>query len=200
MGLFLRDSLMRRLRYCYEVRRFHGVCLRDWRRHSSTARDIRALTEYHSVLGETGRARGADDLYLVVSESGLEYLVDARLGSCECPDHRHREVRCKHIRRVAYAMGDRPVPVWIDTDAVDPQLGEHVDATPRVAATDGGVIDDSADDRATLSCGAPSVGSKYSNPTPPRRPTGPPIESTHSRTQTLISIRKCGNIYSDLPE
>jgi hypothetical protein len=199
--------------------------LRDWRRHSSTARDIRALTEYHSVLGETGGVRGADDLYLVVSESGSEYLVDARLGSCECPDHRHREVRCKHIRRVAYAMGDRPVPVWIDTDAVDPQLGEHVDATPRVAATDGGIIDDSADDnaeildddgpewvspfrdstesvnrRATLKCGAPSVGSKYSNPTPPRRPTGPPIESTHSRRQTLISIRKCGNIYPDLPE
>lgn len=110
-------------------------------------RDVRALTEYHSVLDDTGRARGADDLYLVVSESGSEYLVDARLGSCECPDHRHREVRCKHIRRVAYATGDRPVPAWIDTDAVDPQLGEHVDATPRVAATDGGIIDEGGDGR-----------------------------------------------------
>jgi hypothetical protein len=114
-------------------------------------RDVRALTEYHSVLDEIGRARGADDLYLVVSESGSEYLVDARLGSCECPDHTHREVRCKHIRRVAYATGDRPVPAGVDTDAVDPQLGMHVDATPRVAATDGGAdIIDAGDEGEVL--------------------------------------------------
>jgi len=64
-------------------------------------RTLRALTETMSVLSEIGRAKGADDLYLVVSESGREYLVDARDWSCECPDATHRNVRCKHQRRVA---------------------------------------------------------------------------------------------------
>jgi len=64
-------------------------------------RTLRALTETMSVLPEMGRAKGADDLYLVVSESGKEYLVDARDWSCECPDATHRDVRCKHQRRVA---------------------------------------------------------------------------------------------------
>jgi len=64
-------------------------------------RTLRALTEPMSVLPEMGRAKGADDLYLVVSSSGKEYLVDARGWSCECPDATHRDVRCKHQRRVA---------------------------------------------------------------------------------------------------
>ena len=41
---------------------------------------------------------------------------------------------------VCARYGDRPVPAWVDTDAVDPQLGTHVDATPQVAATDGGIV------------------------------------------------------------
>lgn len=32
--------------------------------------DIRALTQYMTVLEDTGRVRGADDLFLVVSQSG----------------------------------------------------------------------------------------------------------------------------------
>lgn len=100
------------------------------------ARDARALTEYLTVLPETGRARGAEDLFLVVSQSGSEYLVDAREGRCTCPDHEYRGVRCKHLRRVAYATGETPLPA--DVDDVDPQLGVHVDGGPCVAATDGG--------------------------------------------------------------
>jgi len=102
-------------------------------------RDVRALTQYLTVLDDTGRARDAPGLYLVVSESGSEYLVDAVEGVCECPDHRHRDVRCKHLRRVAFATGERPIPA--DVDGIDEQLGMHVDATPQRAAADGGIID-----------------------------------------------------------
>ena len=52
--------------------------------------------------------------------------------------HRHRGIRCKHQRRVAFATGDRPVPT--NLDGVDEQLGERVDESPRVAATDGGEV------------------------------------------------------------
>ncbi|WP_109745683.1 SWIM zinc finger family protein [Salinigranum rubrum] len=106
-------------------------------------RTERALNQYLTVLPDYDRARGADDLFMVVSQSGKEYLVDTRLGACECPDHEHLGVRCKHLRRVAFAMGERPIPAGVD--GVDPQLGEHVYATPQVAATDGGIIDGSDD-------------------------------------------------------
>jgi len=95
-------------------------------------RTRRALTEYMSVLPEDG------DIYTVVGQNGGgEYRVDAREGRCTCPDHKHRGVRCKHRRRVAFATGERPVPAGVDD--VDPQLGEHTDETPRRAASDGGV-------------------------------------------------------------
>lgn len=92
--------------------------------------DRRALTQYLTVLEDVGRVRGADDLYLVVSQSGREYLVDHRDGVCECPDHRYRGRRCKHVRRVAFATGARPIPDWVDPSEVDDRLGEHVDGTP----------------------------------------------------------------------
>ena len=65
-------------------------------------RDLRALTEYLTVLDDVGRVRGADGLYLVVSQSGSEYLVDTLEGACECPDAQYRGVECKHRRRVAF--------------------------------------------------------------------------------------------------
>jgi hypothetical protein len=106
---------------------------------SIDTRDARALTQYLTVLDDVGRVRHAPELYLVVSESGSEYLVDTRgEGACECADHRHRGARCKHLRRVAFATGEREIPPWVDTDALDEQLAEHVDATPQLAATDGG--------------------------------------------------------------
>ena len=72
------------------------------------------------------------------SRSGSEYLVDTREGRCECDDHHYRGVRCKHLRRVAFATGDETIPAGVD--GVDPQLGEHTDETPRRAAPDGGVV------------------------------------------------------------
>ena len=109
---------------------------------SIDTRDARALTQYLTVLDDVGRARHAPELYLVVSESGSEYLVDTRgEGACECADHRHRDARCKHLRRVAFATGEREIPPWVDTEALDEQLGDHLDATPantENVATDGG--------------------------------------------------------------
>ena len=101
------------------------------------SRDARALTEYMTVLAEGG------DIYTVVGQNGGTYTVDAREGRCTCPDAEYRDATCKHQRRVAFATGERSVPAWVDTDAVDPQLGEHVDGGPRQVATDGGsdVID-----------------------------------------------------------
>jgi len=102
-------------------------------------RDVRALTEYMTVLPLGG------DVYSVTTESGSEYRVDAREGRCTCPDYQYRDVRCKHCRRVAFATGQRPIPAWVDADEVDGQLGEHVEGTPKVAVTDGGVTLDSFD-------------------------------------------------------
>jgi hypothetical protein len=98
-------------------------------------RTERALTDYMTVLPEGG------DIYSVTTESGSEYRVDGREGRCTCPDHRHRGARCKHLRRVAFATGARPIPGDVAlTGAVDPDLGAHTDATPTVAVGDGGVV------------------------------------------------------------
>jgi len=95
-------------------------------------RTERALTEYMTVLPLGG------DIYSVTTQSGSEYRVDAREGRCTCPDHKHRDVRCKHQRRVAFAVGKRPVPA--DVVDVDELLGDHVDESPHVAVPDGGEI------------------------------------------------------------
>ncbi|PGF16197.1 hypothetical protein CP556_08780 [Natrinema sp. CBA1119] len=93
--------------------------------------DRRALSQYLTVLEDQGRVRDCPGQYLVVSESGSEYLVDARLEACECPDHEFRDRECKHIKRVAYATGERPVPPIVDRDDVAGELGEHVSGEPR---------------------------------------------------------------------
>jgi len=97
-------------------------------------RTQRALTEYLTVLDDVDAAAGADGLYAVVSESGSQYLVDARTDSCECPDAEHRDPEggCKHRRRVAFATGERPIPAAADGLDVDSQLGAHVDGGPRL--------------------------------------------------------------------
>jgi hypothetical protein len=98
------------------------------------------LTEPITAIPDVGRTADADGLYVVVSHTGNDYLVDSRTGACECPDARHRDPDggCKHVRRVRYATGETPIPAWVDVDAVDACLSAGVDATPRVVATDGG--------------------------------------------------------------
>lgn len=102
-------------------------------------RDVRAVTQYLTVLDDVGQAAGADDLYQVVSESGKSYTVDARSGVCECPDatHRNPEGGCKHARRVAFATGARALPPTVDAEDVDDALGQHVGGEVRHVATDG---------------------------------------------------------------
>ena len=95
-------------------------------------RDVRALTECMTVLPEGG------DVFSVVTESGSEYTVDTRESRCTCPDYQYNDAHCKHIRRVAYATGSKPIPECADCDAVDGLLGEHVDDAPTVAVADGG--------------------------------------------------------------
>ncbi|ELY96644.1 hypothetical protein C482_15488 [Natrialba chahannaoensis JCM 10990] len=92
--------------------------------------DHRALTEYLTVLENQGRVRGCDDLYLVVSQSGREYLVNSRPWACECADHRYRDRLCKHIRRVAFAIGAKTVPAAFDPEDVTGELGLHVSDEP----------------------------------------------------------------------
>ncbi|QCC57330.1 hypothetical protein [Natrinema thermotolerans] len=97
----------------------------------SNGLDRRALTEYLTVLEDIGRVRGLDGQYLVVSESGSEYLVDARLETCECPDHEFRGRECKHLKRVAYATGKRLVPPIVEPEDIAGELGEHCSGEPR---------------------------------------------------------------------
>lgn len=110
-------------------------------------RDRRALTQYLTVLEDLDEARGREGVYAVVSQSGSQYTVDAGAGTCTCPDHEYRGVRCKHLRRVDFATGARPIPARIDRESIDEDLGRHIDATPRLAAADGGeVLEPATDD------------------------------------------------------
>lgn len=108
---------------------------------SPNKRTVRALTEVMTVMDSIDRARNADDLFLINSGSGSEYLVDARTGSCECPWKQYNPGKeCKHEKRVAFATGERPIPQWVDDDVLDDQFGLHVDGEPRKAVADGGVM------------------------------------------------------------
>ncbi|NLV14035.1 hypothetical protein [Haloarcula argentinensis] len=110
-------------------------------------RTVRALTEVMTVMDSIGRARNADDLFLVNSGSGSEYLVDTQTESCECKWKQFNPSKeCKHQKRVAFATGERPIPQWVDDDALDDQFGLHVDGEPRKAVADGGVIQVRFDD------------------------------------------------------
>lgn len=100
------------------------------------ARDVRALEEEITVMQHVGEARGDNDLFLVVSASGSEYLVDVRAGTCTCPDFVHNGNHCKHARRVTMETGMRPVDaVALDALDVSDQFdGDHVDGEPRIVA------------------------------------------------------------------
>lgn len=99
-------------------------------------RDVRALTEYMTVLPLGG------GLYSVTTQTGSEYRVDGEKDRCTCPDKQHNlkdGQLCKHERRVRFATGEWHIPDWVNTKAIDSKLGEHVSGTPQRAATDGGV-------------------------------------------------------------
>jgi hypothetical protein len=52
-----------------------------------------------------------DGRYVVETDGGV-YVVDLDAGRCTCPDHSIRNVRCKHLRRVAIEVtaGNLPAP------------------------------------------------------------------------------------------
>ena len=92
-------------------------------------RDVKALTEYMSVLPHVRSTEKQDGMYSVVSESGRTYTVDVDLGACDCDDafYRQPDGGYKHVRRVRFATGRRSIPEWVNREAVDDQLGEHVE-------------------------------------------------------------------------
>lgn len=108
-------------------------------------RDVRALTERMTVVPDVGQARGAEDLFVVVSHTGEQYLIDTRLDSCECPDYEYRspDEGCKHLRRARYVRGERRVPTWVDPTEIDECIGAAVDGTH--VAADGGSCEDCAE-------------------------------------------------------
>ncbi|WP_224449588.1 SWIM zinc finger family protein [Haloprofundus salilacus] len=71
-------------------------------------RDVRALTETMFV------DREAPDFYRVRTQSGDEYVVDTREPACTCPDFQYRDVRCKHVRRVQFEVGERDPDAVVD--------------------------------------------------------------------------------------
>jgi hypothetical protein len=102
------------------------------------------------VHPDFGRAKDADGLFIVVGENGGgEYLVDTHTTTCECDDDEYNlddEEPCKHVRRCRIATGDRPVPARALSDGnitIADTFGAHVDASPKFATADGGIIDGS---------------------------------------------------------
>ena len=51
-----------------------------------------------------------DSLYEIRTENDSTYLVDLADRRCSCPDHSYRDVRCKHLRRVAIEITEGRVP------------------------------------------------------------------------------------------
>ncbi|QHS17952.1 SWIM zinc finger family protein [haloarchaeon 3A1-DGR] len=96
-----------------------------------------ALTSYMTVLEDLPKVADDPEQFIVVSNSGREYRVDLRAESCTCPDCLHRGHTCKHIYRVRFATGRVPIPGWVNREAIDPQLGLHVSADPRIRTTTG---------------------------------------------------------------
>jgi len=99
-------------------------------------RAAKARTEIMTVLDDALDHDLRDEEFRVVTPTGT-YTVDMVGESCDCPDALHRGVRCKHQRRVDYARGSVPIPGWVNREAIDAQLGQHLAASPRIATADG---------------------------------------------------------------
>jgi len=101
-------------------------------------RAAKALTESMSVLDNRTFGDLRNEEFLVVTPTGT-YHVDAIAETCDCPDALHRapDEGCKHRLRVAMARGERPIPEWVDVEAIDDGLGQHLSADSRIATADG---------------------------------------------------------------
>jgi hypothetical protein len=98
-------------------------------------RDVHALTECMTVDPDAPQV--ADDAERFEVTSTHTYVVNLRVPACDCPDCLHRGVRCKHIRRVLFATGRKPIPAWVaNREAIDPWLGQLVDGDLRFEGDD----------------------------------------------------------------
>jgi len=98
-----------------------------------------AITSYMAVLEDLPEVADDSERFVVVSDSGATYEVDRRAETCSCPDmlHRRPDNGCRHLQRVKYATAMVPIPGWVNREAIDPQLGQHLAASPRIATADG---------------------------------------------------------------
>lgn len=78
-------------------------------------RDVRAAGQTMDIAP---RAPGMWAVY----HRGQQYVVDVRDGACTCPDAEHRDVQCKHLRRLLFVLGERHPPTGV---RVDRQLGRQ---------------------------------------------------------------------------
>jgi len=94
-----------------------------------TDTERRALTEHILVLPPrlSPRYDVLTGLFHTIGESGAGYVTDPIEESCTCPDAKYRDRVCKHVRRVQFETGERPVPAWTDVGAI-PQFRRFVDA------------------------------------------------------------------------
>ncbi|RBI58327.1 hypothetical protein DMJ13_27405 [halophilic archaeon] len=90
-------------------------------------RDVRALTEMMVVVD---RDVGRFDVYSASGEN--RYHVEG--AECDCPDAEYRapDGRCKHVRRVEFRTGARPLPEGVVEDALDETLRSHLAAEGRL--------------------------------------------------------------------
>jgi len=66
-------------------------------------RTVRAIDEYMTVLEGEG-----PHSYAVYSQSGQCYEIDGATGTCSCPDHQQRDLKCKHLQRVHLETAQEP--------------------------------------------------------------------------------------------
>jgi predicted nucleic acid-binding Zn finger protein len=94
-------------------------------------RTIRALTEYISVLHNVKETSNQEE-FLVVGENGGTYIVNNETKQCSCPDYLHNlpyngRKHCKHIERVQFATGNKPIPREFPDRKLNNQIGIHLD-------------------------------------------------------------------------
>ncbi|MWG36538.1 SWIM zinc finger family protein [Halomarina oriensis] len=80
----------------------------------ATRPDVASGFERRCLAALTSPMRVTDvapDLYEVASESGNTYTVDVREQVCSCPQSTYRDIRCKHLVRVALVTADSTRPL-----------------------------------------------------------------------------------------